>query len=311
MIKVSFLVIWRLLALFDSLGIQQIYVWIGAVTAFFGVLMAISQTDAKKLLGYHSISQMGFILAAYGIGTPLAMTAAFTHVINHSLFKSLLFLAVGVAMHTSGQRNIYRMGYWGGTTFLTLIPFLAGASSISGIPPFNGYASKALIVEGLKTQPPAYAFILVSSAFTVASFIKLSRIFWAKRSEFVGEERWTGRQLAIGRQAWLHAPLYILAAACIGTGILPGFFASSYSRILGMQTPTPGDFVFAMKPLVSQLAVVAGGVLLFLLVLTKPGASVMRFFRRSAAGLNGSLMLLVAGFLVLCLWIWLISGSAA
>ena len=164
----------------------------GALTALAGVTLALAQSDAKRLLAYHSISQIGYIVCAWGAavqrgpGTPagrVLLTAAFLHAFYHALFKGLLFLTVGTATDRAGERNVYRLrGAAGilrqsGEVFpATLLCYLAGALAITAIPPLNGFASKAAISYALKGQWQ-YHLLFAAGIGTAASFIKLTRIF--------------------------------------------------------------------------------------------------------------------------------------
>lgn len=170
----------------------------GAATALIAVVIALSQKDAKRLLAYHSVSQIGYVVGAWGaaihvgIQTPagvLLMSAAFLHAFYHALFKGLLFLSVGSVIDSSGERNVYvlrRAGRFlrkaGERVPVTLVCFAVGALAISAVPPFNGYASKTAVTYALKGT--LHYYLLTAAAVgTVASFIKLSRIFWPGKKE--------------------------------------------------------------------------------------------------------------------------------
>jgi len=171
----------------------QLIGYAGAATALVAVVIALSQKDAKRLLAYHSISQIGYIVSAWGaavhLGTHtkagiLLMSAAFLHAFYHALFKGLLFLSVGTAADCAGERNVYKLREAGSMLKasgekipVTMICFFIGALAISAIPPLNGYASKTVISYTLKDSPH-YLFLYAAGIGTVASFIKLSRIYW-------------------------------------------------------------------------------------------------------------------------------------
>ena len=111
-----------------------------------GGLSAVGQSDIKRLMAYSSISQMGYIFLGLGIATPLSIFAAFFHLFNHSVFKSLLFLNAGAVEYATGTRDMNKLGglmqkmpVTGSTNFI-------GILSISGIPPFSGFWSKLLII---------------------------------------------------------------------------------------------------------------------------------------------------------------------
>ena len=171
--------------------------WAGAVTALAGVVLALAQSDAKRLLAFHSVSQIGYVVCAWGTAlavgpaTPIGaalMTAAFLHAFFHALFKGLLFLSVGTTVDRAGERNVYRLR--GAAAILraggeripaTLLSFAAGALAISAVPPFNGFISKNAIAYALAGSP-LYNFLAAAGVGTAASFIKLSRIYWPAKT---------------------------------------------------------------------------------------------------------------------------------
>ena len=122
--------------------------WTGALTALFAAVSALAQTDAKRLLAFSSVSQMGYILAVFGAGSPTAFAAVFYHAINHALFKSLLFLTVGMAVKVTGERNLYRIRPLGSTYPVFAAAFFTGALSIAGIPAVQWFCQQSLHLPG-------------------------------------------------------------------------------------------------------------------------------------------------------------------
>ena len=169
----------------------------GAFTAIMAVTIALAQSDAKRLLAYHTVSQIGYVVTAWGAAVAvgpttaaggLLLAASFLHALYHALFKGLLFLTVGTTVDGAGDRDVYTLR--GGARILknqgerfpwTLIGFMVGALAITAIPPFNGFASKAALSYGLKGTLQ-YQLLFLASIGTVASFIKLSRIYWPNRA---------------------------------------------------------------------------------------------------------------------------------
>ena len=158
-----------------------ILVW-GAVTMVIGVSMALLQHDFKRLLAFHSVSQIGYIITALGIAvietgevSILAMTGGTYHMINHAIFKSLLFLTAGAILYTTGTTDLDSLSGLGKKMPFTMVMFLFGAAGISGIPPFNGFVSKWMIYEAGFSGSLGIASIIavVVSALTLASFIKV------------------------------------------------------------------------------------------------------------------------------------------
>jgi formate hydrogenlyase subunit 3/multisubunit Na+/H+ antiporter MnhD subunit len=317
MIKISFLVVWRMLVLFSVAELQRVLLWAGAVTAVFGVVAAIAQTDGKRLLAFHSVSQMGYIVAAFGAGSAAALGASLYHLVNHSLFKSLLFLTVGAVIHATGERDIGRLRRLGGLAGRmpgVFALFLVGALSIAGVPPFNGYVSKGLVTAGLHAWPAAYILILLAGAGTVASFLKLSGIFWARKPAGppAGTEPSSGRKVQVPRAMLL--PMALLAFLCLLTGLLPGFVGGTLGRVAlghrGLQLLPEGEGALSLYSL-THLAELAGtlavGVAIFFLATrTRAGERVLAGLRNLRSGLNTALALLVVGFVALVLLTWLL-----
>jgi len=155
----------------------DIFLGLGAVSILAGVLLAVGQWDIKRLLAYHSISQIGYIFLAMGLGTTLGMAGAVYHMINHAVFKSLLFYNAGALETALGTRDLREMG-----NVSKLLPVTSGTSmiaslSISGIPPFNGFFSKLMIiVAAVQAGQPLLALVaVVGSLLTLASFMKVQR----------------------------------------------------------------------------------------------------------------------------------------
>jgi len=156
---------------------MQTFMILGVVSMILGVFLAIGQWDLKRLLAYHSISQIGYILLGMGLNSTLGMAGAVFHLFNHALFKSLLFYNSGAIEMGLGTRDLKKMG-----NITRLLPVTAHSSmvaslSISGIPPFNGFFSKLLIIiAAVQAGHPVYALLaVIGSLMTLASFMKVQR----------------------------------------------------------------------------------------------------------------------------------------
>ena len=312
MIKVSLLAIWRILRLFQAVSLQQTFLWIGALSAFLAVIWAIAQNDSKKLLAYHSVSQMGFIAAGFGAATSLSLTASFYHLFNHALFKSLLFLSIGSVIYSLKERNIQQLSGLGRKMPLVFLSFLVGALSICGVPFFNGYASKSLIAASLKEYPSVYILIFLSSVATVASFIKLSRIFRERRGG--GEDQRKGKssistlprkKLPLG----MFMALCALSILCIVTGILPGLWTKGLSYLVTGQKLEAAPVIYSIPHLSSSILTLVLGFVLYLFVRSVPGQKTLTYIRGLRLGLNNSLLLVVGGFLLLVLLGWVMGNG--
>ncbi|HKM41739.1 MAG TPA: proton-conducting transporter membrane subunit [Methanocorpusculum sp.] len=171
----------------NTVTVGWVIIVIGILSMVIGVTMALPQKDIKRLLAYHAVSQTGYMLLGVGValavlGDPAA-TAAFGqtamegglfHIINHALYKGLLFLAVGAVIYRTGVWSLSKLGGLGHNMKWTMVFFLIGALAIAGIPPFNGFASKLMIYESVFAFNPALSIIaMVVSILTLASFMKV------------------------------------------------------------------------------------------------------------------------------------------
>ena len=207
-----------------NLGTVQFWlVFLGSVSMFVCVTMALAQHDFKRLLAFHSISQIGYVLTAVGLSTALGLSAGVYHAMNHTIFKGLLFLAAGAVLHETGTTDLGKLGGLSKKMPVTTVMFLIGAFSISGIPPFNGFASKWMIYQATYQKAVESGNIgfllvtivaLVTSTLTLASFVKVTQsVFFGqlpKELENVKEVPF-GMRFAMG----------ILALLCIATGLFP------------------------------------------------------------------------------------------
>lgn len=170
-----------------ALGWQTFLGLLGAVTLLVGVMCALVQHDAKRLLAFHSVSQVGYMLLGIGLGTTLGVAGGLFHLLNHACFKALLFLCVGAVIYRTKTRNLDELGGLAKDMPLTFVTCAIAAMSISGVPPFNGFASKWMIYQAALESPSRIApFLLVvavfGSALTAASFLKLVHaVFWGRK----------------------------------------------------------------------------------------------------------------------------------
>lgn len=217
-----------LFTMYSSMNLPQmqllIVLW-GTVTMFVGVTMALAQSDFKRLLAFHSISQIGYVVTAIGLSSVLGLTGGLYHAFNHAMFKSLLFLSAGAVLYATGTTDLNKLGGLGKKMPQTAVLFLVGAFSISGIPPFNGFVSKWLIYQA--TYEAGYAPVtiiaLLVSVMTLASFIKVSQsVFFGQLPEEFKNVEETPLAMRI--------PMWILAVICFLGGILPSAFNNYFLR---------------------------------------------------------------------------------
>ncbi|OGS23071.1 MAG: hypothetical protein A2252_08095 [Elusimicrobia bacterium RIFOXYA2_FULL_39_19] len=207
-----------------SLPLTAFLMFIGAVTIIAAVFMAMIQHDLKKLLSYHAVSQVGYMILGLATGNPVGIAGGIFHMLNNAIYKSCFFLCGGSIEKKTGTTDLDKLGALAGKAGmpLTFAAFFIASMSISGVPPFNGFVSKWMIYQGLITQfqnaSPKFQIIalvclvaaMFGSALTLASFMKLIHaIFFAqKKNEQKGEVNW---------QMWL--PQLLLAGLCIVFGV--------------------------------------------------------------------------------------------
>lgn len=205
----------------DSTAVQTLLTIIGAVTMFVGVTMALSQHDFKRLLAFHSISQIGYVITAAGLGTALGLTGGLFHAMNHTLFKGLLFLCAGAVFYATGSTNLDELGGLSKRMPKTTICFLVGAFSIAGLPPFNGFASKWMIYQAtyekaVTTGHIGYALVtvvaLVVSVMTLASFIKVTQAVFFGQTPLICRK---AKEVPFA----MRLPMWIMSVLCLLTGV--------------------------------------------------------------------------------------------
>lgn len=196
---------------------------IGIASMLIGVLLALAQTDVKRLLAYHSISQMGYILLGIGLGTELGLAGGLYHLVNHTVFKGLLFLCMGAVIYSTGMRKLDDLGGLWKRMPITTSTCIIAALAISGIPPFNGFASKTVLAEAVTN----FSFVLklvmiVTAVLTFASFLKLIGY------TFFGEPK---ERLVAAKEAPLLMllPMIVLAILCVLLGIYAQFVLDRFT----------------------------------------------------------------------------------
>lgn len=194
--------------------LNPVLILIGTISMLFGVALALKQTDVKRLLAYSSISQMGYVLLGIGVGTGIGMGGAMFHILNHAIFKMLLFLCMGAVIYATGKRDLAELGGLGRRMPITLATFGIAALAISGIPPFNGFASKAMISEGVSGSFLLKLVIILTAAGTFAALFKVFRF------AFLGSLP-AKLEKTRGVPILMLLPMLVLAGACLGIGLFP------------------------------------------------------------------------------------------
>lgn len=254
---------------------------LGVISAVLGVVFALGQHDFKRLLAYHSVENIGIILIGLGFALiaaeqgnaawgRLALAGGLLHVWNHGLFKSLLFFAAGSVLHSTGTREMSRLGGLWRAMPWTASFFTLGAVAISGLPPLNGFVSEWLVYLGLfdatlTRQPVAWAampaaiLLGVTGALALACFVKVCGVVFlgAPRSERVARAHECG--------PLMRGSMLVLAAGCVLIGLAPVVFWPAVSRAVdawnpawsGLETPAPVAALTKAHLLIAVLVVLA------------------------------------------------------
>ncbi len=122
-------------------------IWFGVAMALYGVVYAVLANDIRKILAYHIISQVGYMVTGVGIGTEMALNGTVAHAFSHILYKSLLFMGAGAVLHATGRSKLTELGGIASRMKITVTLYMIGAFSISGFPLFNGFISKSMVVS--------------------------------------------------------------------------------------------------------------------------------------------------------------------
>jgi len=241
-------------ALIRGFAGTEILVWLGAVMAVYGVVYAVLENDARRLLAYHIISQVGYMVCGVGIGTELALNGATAHAFAHILYKGLLFMGAGAVLHVTSLRKLSDMGGLYKTMPLTLGLYMIGAFAISAVPLFSGFVSKSMVVSSAAETHRTWVFLLLtlaSSGTFLHTGLKLPYyMFFGKDRGLRGQE--PPRNML--------AAMALTAAACVLIGILPG--------LLYAQLPYPVDYApYTVRHVTSTLGLLAFTALGFFLLI--------------------------------------------
>ena len=243
---------------------------LGTITLFIGTMQALRQEQSKRLLAFHSIGQIGYILLGLGacltllpagLANPAVLAlatigfyGAIFHTINHGLFKSLLFLDAGSMLYATGTQDLNRMGGLMKYMPITAVTTLIASFSIAGVPLFNGFASKWSIYVAtiLGSRHAGYlalyaVFGILTSALTLASFMKFfGASFLSRTSRVVAEKVRDKGSLEVG---WImQTPQVILAALCLVLGIVPALAYRAIDLGLTGSMHGLGTFLAAFVP---------------------------------------------------------------
>ena len=237
---------------------------IGAFTILAAVMMALVQHNLKRLLGYHAVSQVGYMVLGIGTGIPIGIAGGIFHMLNNTIYKSCLFLAGGNVESKAQTAELDKLGGLARIMPLTYISCLIASLAISGVPPFNGFVSKWMVYQGLISSFRdagrglqisgiiSLAAAMIGSALTLASFMKLIH------ATFLGQAHNEAgmRHNEVSWQMWF--PCLVLAGICVLFGVFAYQIPLRYfiSPILANQI-----FIGFWSPGLATILIIAGLIL--------------------------------------------------
>ena len=194
----------------------ELLVVLGVVMALYGVVYAVMENDCRRLLAYHIVSQVGYMVAGVGMGTEMSLNGSVSHAFAHILYKGLLFMGAGAVVYMTGIRKLTKLGGLYKTMPITFVLYMVGAFAISAFPLFSGFVSKSMVVAASQHDHRAVVTLLLTLA-SSGTFISLGLklpyyMFFAKDSGIRVKEPPKNMLLAMGIAAFL----------CIAIGVFPG-----------------------------------------------------------------------------------------
>ena len=194
----------------------EILIFLGVIMALYGVVFAVLENDIRRLLAYHIISQVGYMVAAVGIGTEIAINGAVSHAFAHVIYKGLLFMGAGAAVYATGRRTLTALGGISDRMRLVVVLYMVGAFAISAFPLFSGFVSKSLVIYAAEKEHIYWAVALLYLA-SVGTFLhtglKLPYFTW------FGPRR---DDIHVGPvPRGMIVAMVLAAVLCIGIGVYP------------------------------------------------------------------------------------------
>jgi multicomponent Na+:H+ antiporter subunit D len=217
----------------------ELLMWMGAIQAVFALFLAVLENDGRRLCSYHIISQIGYMVAAVGIGTPMAINGAASHALCHIIYNALLYMGAGCALVVVGTAKFNKLGGLYKYMPIAFWLYMIGGFSISGFPLFNGFISKGMTIEAAELIHNPAIYLLLEGA-AVGTFLhtglKLPWNMWLQgRDEPLPEIRAKLKDSALNTPVNMLIGMGILAFLCVFMGVYP--------KILYDMLPYPVEYV--------------------------------------------------------------------
>jgi len=299
--------IYGIVRLYTSMNIQtalfgEIVLVAGMISGILGVVYALGQHDLKRLLAYHSVENIGIILIGIGIGmvgvssnnptmAVLGFSGGLLHVLNHSIFKSLLFMGAGVVIQKTGSRTIDVLGGILKNMKITGCTFLVGSLAISGLPPFNGFVSEFFVYlgafKGVALDKTAFVLsimaiisLAVIGGLALACFTKVLGVV------FQGEPRSRCAVDVDEKGPAMLVPMLILACACFIIGVFPKMFI--FLTLKAIPVSGLGYGRIPVEPFLQMTAVITLAATVFFIILLAVFTLRLLFYKDKTIGSSGT-----------------------
>ena len=215
--------------------------WAGVAMALYGVVFAVLENDIRRLLAYHIVSQVGYMVAGVGMGTALALDGSTAHAFCHILYKALLFMGAGAVLQATGCRKLTELGGIAPRMKAVVVLYMVGAFSISGMPLFNGFVSKSMVVSAAAEGGwPVFEILLTLASIGTFLHTGLKLPYFT----FFGASRGLDPR-PIPRNMLLA--MGVAAALCTGLGLFPGWLYARLPYGAGYEPYTVDHVVSALQ----------------------------------------------------------------
>jgi multicomponent Na+:H+ antiporter subunit D len=214
------------------LPVTSVIAWLAAAGILYGSIMAIAQTDFRRMLAYSSISQIGYIGLGIGLDNPLGLVGALLHILNHAFMKGCLFLVAGAIRFRTGQSEVSQMTGVGRKMPWTMAAFTLSALSMIGVPPAAGFFSKWYLLLGSIERGNWFfvTTILLSSLLTAVYFFRVLERVYATGPEAQG----AGKKRLSDPPAGMLLPVVVLGAGVLVLGFLNSFIVTGLLMPIAM-----------------------------------------------------------------------------
>ncbi|MFC1524856.1 Na(+)/H(+) antiporter subunit D [Planctomycetota bacterium] len=229
-------------------------IWLGVIMAIYGVVFAVLENDIRRLLAYHIISQVGYMVCAVGLGSDMALNGATAHAFCHILYKALLFMGVGAVIYATGRRKLSELQGQGLARLMpwVLILYMIGAFSISGVPLFNGFISKSITISAAAVQgrPTIELLLILASIGTfLHTGLKLPYFIWFGKTGKTNQAPNTPIKVTKLPRNMFWA-MGLTGGLCILFGCFPGILYRILPYPLDYHPYTPDHIISSLQLLV-------------------------------------------------------------